>query len=332
MTKVPASRIAIGPATTDRDVTAAFELASRVFGPNQFDAERTKQFVLEHVEPLRRRDNLTLAKSEGEVVGLVRRVSRRLRFGGVSMAATGITSVAVAPQLRGKGIGRQLMHAAHRHGVACGDEVAVLYARRAVDGWYAQLGYLGIGQHVELRLTSTDELGASQLGIRDGVQPTAISAYAAAYASTYRAVPGHFVRSRDFWRRLASRLTLRSARFLTLVAGRRTIGYAHVEGHDVWELAVEAAHRRDAIAAVAAEVARRTRMAPVFRLAPAHPAMVALQSLNHTLSVRRAWNGGHMACPLTARGRRHLRQLGLASPTNAADITRWPTWSPLDEF
>jgi len=320
------------------EVAAGYDLAARVFGPNYFEARDAKQVLVEHIEPLNGPGETVIACHEGAVIGFIRLVSRQMTCGSDVFGVTGITSVSVSPEHRGRHVGGALMRVAMAEGRRRGDDLSVLFARRAVDGWYPQFGFTGIGQHVEYRLATTlTATAAHQPGLVEGVQPRSLGRYAAAYRKTAGQLPGCFVRPTAWWARLERRLAARkSATFLTFIGTRRTVvGYALTEGEHVWELCVTGDARMEAaLAAVLAHQHQRGHSQCALHVHPRHPATRHLFARNHTLSIRRAWDGGHMAAPLHRAAARRLAQVGLGAPRpgGQGDAADWPVWSPLDEF
>lgn len=314
------------------------DLAARVFGPSYFEARDHKAVVLREIEPLAGPESIVIALDAGVIVGLIRLVDRRLRFGPDVFGVTGITSVAVDPAYRNRGVGGALMRVAMREGRRRGDDVSVLFARRAVDGWYPKFDFLGIGQHVQLQVATTVAAparggGRWSAGVRDSLLP----ALAELYESAHRTLPGNFVRPADWWKRFEGRLRLRrGAELLTFASrSRGVIAYAIVEGDRVVEAALKPRDAALAAMALLEELRGRGVTGAVFALHPSHPLMAPLFEMNHTLSVRRAWDGGHMAAALTSRAAARLRAHGIATKLTMADtgnIQAWPVWSPMDEF
>lgn len=311
------------------EADAAMELAARVFGPSYFEAREHKAAVLRDIEPLSGPGAIVIALDAGAIVGLIRLVDRQLRFERDVFGVTGITSVAVDPAYRNRGVGGALMRVAMREGRKRGDDVSVLFARRAVDGWYPKFSFLGVGQHVQLTV-ATNAAGEERRAGRwaAGMRGNVLPSLAPLYEASYRALPGNFVRPADWWQRFEARLRLRpGAELLTLSArSRGVIAYAIVEGNRVIEAAVRSRDAASTASALLEEMRRRGVTEVIFALHPSHPLMAPLFDMNHTLSVRRAWDGGHMAAPLTRRAASRLR----AADTRS--IEAWPVWSPMDEF
>lgn len=325
-------------ARDDGEIEAAYELAARVFGPNYFDARDAKRLLVTEIEPLAGPADAVVAVAGGAVVGFIRLVSRRVRFGSDVFRVTGITSVAVAPECRGQYIGAALMRTAMGEGRRRGDDLAVLFARRAVDGWYPQFGFLGIGQHVECRFAAEALDAAARRGaprVIVGFDRAAVGAFASAYDRTHRRLPGHFLRTPDWWRRAGRRLEeLKTLQFVTLVGTRRApVGYAVLEGDGIRELAMRSGSG-EGLAAVVAHLQAHGHRSPALKVHPDHPEAAGVFARNHTLTIRRAWDGGHMAAPLHPDAARRLRAHGIATaaPRFPPDPSLWPVWSPLDEF
>lgn len=320
------------------EVDAAMDLAARVFGPSYFEAREHKAIVLRDIEPLAGPESIVIALDAGVIVGLIRLVDRRLRFGRDVFGVTGITSVAVDPSCRNRGVGGALMRVAMREGRERGDDVSVLFARRAVDGWYPKFDFLGIGQHVEMQVAATGTTGNRSGGRWSaGVRGNVLPSLASLYEASYRALPGNFVRPADWWKRFAARLRRRhGAEVLTLSTRQGgLIAYAIVEGDRVVEAGVKPRDAALTATALLDEIRRRGVTDAVFALHPSHPLMAPLFEMNHTLSVRRAFDGGHMAAALTSRAATRLRAHGIATRLTSADsgnIQAWPVWSPMDEF
>lgn len=324
-------------ARTTAEVEAAYDLAARVFGPTYHEARAHKHALVRDVEPLEGPQDVVVALSGETVVGIIRLVVRRMRFGADRFNVIGITSVAVDPAHRNSGVGAKLMRVSMAEGRRRGDDLAVLFARRAVDGWYPKFGFLGLGQHVECHVTSTVENARRGQRWHAGFDRKALAAYRALYEVAYRTIPGSFIRGRDWWSGFEARLRLRKhTELLTFWGTRHTPeAYAAIEGERVIEMGTTSRSVDAATATLVAEMHRRGVATPVFALHPAHIGMRTLYAGNHTLSLRRAWDGGHMAGPLSRAAAARLRSHGIGSTPAASrpgDISLWPVWSGLDEF
>lgn len=332
--------IQIRPAQTSEEVAAAYEVAARTFGPSYDEARAHKARVLRDVEPVRRPSDVVVVVDRREVVGLVRLVERRLRVAGVVLDVAGMTSVAVAHSHRGRQLGVRLMDTCMELARAAGRDVAVLFARRAVDGWYGRFGFVGLGQHVTMTVQASDPPSRGQSEARvvleAGCRPAALAAYASAYTHTYRKLPGVFVRRPSFWASLEARLAVRpTLRWLTATQGRSVVGYALVEGGRIVEAAAVSGAHVPLAAALRQRAAANGDASLTLALHPVHPVTRACMERNHTLATRVAWDGGHMLAVLNPRAKAALAATGLdiARPwASALGTVPLPVWSSLDEF
>jgi predicted acetyltransferase len=83
--------------------------------------------------------DLVVAEQGGELVALAFLYPFHAAFGGAWVKASGIGSVAVAPEARGAGVATALVEHLHRLSARRGDAVTMLHAFRY--GFYARLGY-----------------------------------------------------------------------------------------------------------------------------------------------------------------------------------------------
>jgi GNAT superfamily N-acetyltransferase len=338
------------------EVDAAYELAARVFGPNYFAASATK-VRLRAVDPVRHPDEAIVVMSDGDVVGFVRLVSRAVWLGGESLTVGGVTSVCVHPRVQKLGYGRLVMEEALAVSRARGDVLSIAFARRAVDGFYPRLGYVGIGCHPELLVPAASPGGdGTAPEVTRGFDAGEAAGYAAAYRATYGSVPLAFARDATWWaifpRRMEGRVALDD--FHTVRAGGRAIGYFIAPGGRVIEAACLDGAESVLERALASVSAGRDL---VLALAPAHPALSPWRRRNHTERVRYAWDGGHVVRVLNgdrfagalrvaaggddagARGgdlRDHEGARAVlervAGVAGARRLIPLPAWSPVDEF
>ena len=281
-----------------REVDEAYELAARVFGPNYFGAEEAKAHV-RALEPLRNLEDAVVAVNGEEVVGFVRILDRQYYSPVGVVQAGGITSVCVHPALRGRGWGLKVMEGAIRRSQHRGDAFSILFARRAVDGWYPRLGYVGIGCHVEMQVEappgiwgSSDFNGSIQTGIIDSY----VNTYAEAYADSYMDMILSVCRDNEWWQNLEARLAQRvdAKDFVNVMLGGRPIGYFMLRDGKVIEAASLRQHRAALLAGLGQHCTSSHNERLVLALPSGHGCVEALRSMNHALSIRYSWDGGHM--------------------------------------
>lgn len=333
----------VRPARSADEIDAAYELAARVFGPSYFESADIKRRVRE-LEPLRSMHDVIVAVDGHEIVGLVRILDRELEGAEGPVPVGGVTSVCVHPRFRGTGTGVAIMESALERSRDRSDVCSVLFARRAVDGWYPRLGYVGVGAHPQLRLIRHPAAAARAAMPMD---PARAAIYARAYQDSYGRLSLSFARGEAWWRSLALQLALKPVLRTTEVAGPNGIaGYLILEG----EAVIEAAALDDGHGAVREAAFDHG----ILRLPVRHWLMHDARSQDHELGVRYSWGGGHMmrildrdrfaaALGLSAGAlpdadtRTHdgSRELLLVVAGAAGRAALWPdppAWSLVDEF
>jgi predicted acetyltransferase len=119
---------------------------------------RPPEFMERFVEHVGR-ENLRLVKQGGRIVGGLGIFHFRQWFGGRSIPSAGITAVAMAPEVRGTGLGTQSMRALVRELHQAGLPLSVLYP--ASVPFYRKVGYEPAGERV------VGELETSRIGVSD---------------------------------------------------------------------------------------------------------------------------------------------------------------------
>lgn len=272
----------VRPAQDPGEIEAAYELAARVFGPNYFESADLKRRV-RLLEPLRSMHDVIVAVDDDEVVGLVRILDREMEGAEGPLPVGGVTSVCVHPRVRGTGIGVAIMESALERSRDRGDVCSVLFARRALDGWYPRLGYVGVGAHPHLRLQTPS-------AVRPEVGPmrqTRVGVYAGAYRASYGPLNLSFRRGRDWWALLAQQLELKpDLRFEEVTRKTDALGYLVRRGDTVIEAAAVPGGEH---AVGGAAFACGALSLPVH-----HWLLRAARAMDHELTIRYSWDGGHM--------------------------------------
>lgn len=336
------ARAALSPAEVD----AGYELASRVFGPTP-EAATAMHERIRSLEPLRSLEDVIVLADGPRVLGFARILDRSLNTPGGVLAAGGITSVCIDPTIRAQGWGLRVMEAAIERSQRRGDICSILFARRAVDGWYPRLGYVGIGAHVSLRVLGTERGGIAESAVGEVPDLAQVDRLAGAYRSSYGGLFLSFDRPLEWWACLPEQLALkRSLEFLAVRSGGDVAGYCIRSGGVI----VEAAAIQGSEEAVRDFALSHGALA----LPTGHWLMRAAQGLDHELTVRYSWSGGHMVRVLerdaflsglgtihtpdveldvTDHGQARALLLWLAGADGGAP--RWPdppAWSLVDEL
>jgi predicted N-acetyltransferase YhbS len=287
------------PATSVREVQDAYELAARVFGPNYFDSKAHKERLL-RLEPAQDPRDVVIGRQGGETVAIVRIVDRTVSLAERALKVGGITAVAVRPDVQGQGAGRAVMEAALERSRERGDALSIAFARRAVDGFYWRLGYVGVGCHPRITIRIGESPNESNLRIEDGFRRERMDAYARAYDQTYRNLPLRFVRDESAWDSICERLSWPpTARFVSVLDAARSVGYYVVaDGAVIEAAAIESpALLRDVLIHHVGNAGEL-----VLALHPHHPVASQFHRDNHTTSIRHAWDGGHVVRVLDGAG------------------------------
>lgn len=342
------SAVDVRPARTEHEVDQGFDLADRTFPPGYSEARAHHERRRDLEGPIDPSD-VILAKAGDSVVGFVWIIGRHMYLAGRVVPVGGISLVSVRADLRGRGIGLQLMESALARQRARADVLSILFARRAVDGWYPKVGYVGIGAHVETVAGRTTDLTApADVGAFDS---RAVPAYLRAYASSYGELFLSFRRDERWWGRAPDRYRVQagSAVFRTVSDRAGPVGYFVTIGDRLIEIAAEPAHRPFVLAAWERSV-NGDRL--VGSLPLGHWATRELRRREHTTSVRFSWDGGHMVRALDASAfsalsgeldrdadltdhgtaRRMLLDLAGVGRSPRALWPEPPSWSPIDEL
>ena len=282
-----------------KEVDEAYELASKIFGPNYFDAKAVKKHA-RLLEPLRSLGDAIVAVSGQEIIGFLRILDRQFYSPVGILKAGGITSVCVHPEFQSQGLGSKMMDAALRRSRKRGDDFSILFARRAADGWYSKFGYVGIGCHFELQIekpfVKNEHLAKFTVSFHRGIFEAYIDTYADAYMNTYGDLFLSVVRCANWWQTLEKRLWRRveNEDFINVLVDGSIIGYFVQNGGRVIEAACVCGHRADFIAALIQFHIETFAEKFVLALPSRHWCVEYLKRFNHTLQIRFSWDGGHM--------------------------------------
>jgi GNAT superfamily N-acetyltransferase len=309
--------ITVAPAASDQDVQGAFELAKSVFAGAGAADDGAYKSLLWFEDPTFEPRNLLLAKSaSGVPCGLVRIVPRVMVRVGERYTVAGISSVCLAPEVRGGGHSRTLMEHALQH---CRDrdfDFAFLVARRAADHYYTRFGFRGIASYsrVMVRVPGAAVSGALALGEPDAADvPVYSAAYDACYANTFWRVE----RTAAYWRFLMERCRRQGLRLSSLVLEGRSVGYAITGAAVVHELAYTDEVPAGALVRLLADAVGADATL-LLEMPPEHRFVVNAYGLDMTLSARECTYGGHMVRVLSTL--RLLERLAARAPADAAAL------------
>lgn len=129
----------------EEDVPRLVEIHLAAY-PSPFTVDvRTRNFL---ANPFGSIEDLTVAEIGGDIVAHAFLFAFESSFGARRVNVGGIASVAVAPEVRGRGVGRALMKRLHATSDTRGDAITMLYPFR--QGFYASLGYAPVSSRRRL--------------------------------------------------------------------------------------------------------------------------------------------------------------------------------------
>lgn len=265
-----------------------------IFEPYNKNARRAFDIMFEY-EPSLSADNFIIARSsQGALIGLARIVDRQLRIGRALLNVGGISSVSVLPEWRKKGVCSWIMKKAHALMKERGKDIAVLYGRRAVDGFYVRYGYYGIAQYIDLEVnTSQIRRGMLKCVSFKGTKEQAQSVMKF-YKKEYLPLAGSIVRTPKIWQYLFAQIKESSGKqqLFLFFEGKNPAGYCLIREDKLIELSLLEKHYEDFLGFL------KPLKIAALSIHPQHPFFRYCRSRINTtiLKERFALNGGYMAC------------------------------------
>jgi len=296
--------VVIRTASLHAEVDEAYDLAAKVFGPSYPEAvERLTR--IRSYEGLEMPSDVVVARAERKIVGMAHVLPRPVYIDGRQVSAWGIGHVCVHPSYQGYGYGRGLVLRAIQKIREHAGVLAIVIARRKVDGFYPKYGFVGVDAFLEMAVAckSVTVPLRRRIRYRVNVLTDRLVDYAKAYAETYSNLPFAFCRAAHWWTHLESRLQAVSPEMecVNVYLENRWLGYFILHRGVVIEAASDTRHIESFAQAVVHHV-RRTHGGTVrLALTLLHPCIEYLRNFVHTINLRFAWNGGHMIRVLDKR-------------------------------
>jgi predicted acetyltransferase len=289
-------------AETMEEYREAIALAVKVFEPNA-EIENFASFkqVLWCGDPEFSLGNLILAvDASGVTCGVIRVVPRILMRGDQCFNMAGISSVCLATKYRGQGYSVPFMRYALNLCADRGYDLSLLFARRALDGYYNRFGYWGISSYNKVSFVVPKEKGCGrgadvELGEFSFEE---IEMYNHYYDACYSNSFGYIRRSLKHWDLIGKRLTaLGGISFKTLIKQGKVEGFIVLDQSNVVEIATNI----DSLGIVdIIELLRRSSIYGensniTFEVSPDHALLQQASSgLDRAISFRSCSYGGHM--------------------------------------
>ncbi len=185
------------------DKEEIIDFLTQVFSVNA--SPRLAQERIIFHEPSIRPENFIVARAPSqELIGLIRIVERTMMVDGCALACGGISSVAVHEKWQGQGICSRMMHTAIGQMLERNFDIAVLHARKAVDGFYTRFGFWGVGRYLNLEVDTAKAAGDT-LMVKD-YEPRYLEDCQRLYRQTYLSLSGSTKRSPAVWKYLEQQL------------------------------------------------------------------------------------------------------------------------------
>lgn len=282
--------------TTEKETAGSLRLILGVIGAHSPLAKRKLSHFFK-IHASKPSTDTIILRSGGSILGTLQVVGKELKVFNSVVPVDGITNVCVDPRHQGKGLGAELMYFANRILDERSKAASILVARRAVDGFYARFGFLGTGCFTEMVIPSEEYNAAKNTGnitFRTGPAHKKAGEYKKLYDKTYNTIPFSFHRDREWWENMEMwyKFKVRHREFVNVIRGEKILGYFICQNGRIIEAACSDA---GAFCNALLLFAKRKNMPElVITCAPGHSCNRYLQKINHTLKMRRAWDGGHM--------------------------------------
>lgn len=289
-----------GIARDGRELEQALALAAESFSPPDaaMDAAISRKAFLLREHPGFREDSAIVVCAEnGCVAGSAFLIDCELPVGDCLLQGVFISSVSVAEQARGQGLSLLLMESAIKAATVRDADIAMLIARRAVDGYYTRFGFWGLSQYSKVTLNIATLPPASHPIQAVTLRPVAAEDFglcAELHAASYRNLIGHCVRSPKMWGYISRKLPYLGMRLDFVRIEGQTVSYVIHDGRgNLHEIGVVPGGpvfgARPFLEAIAPGLENLT-----LHLPPTHPFLIKLEGADVSLTLRECPYGGHM--------------------------------------
>lgn len=154
-------------AETEAEVSAAYELFYRSFGPTYYESKQAFDITRENDPTMKKVENLFVVEDGGKsVVAALRTVVRDLVIFGEKFQMGGIPTTVVHPEHQDKGLFNLLTRFALNEMINRGLSLSMVFARRAIDYIYVPHGFWGTPVERRYTLLDPPELETDSLNFR----------------------------------------------------------------------------------------------------------------------------------------------------------------------
>jgi hypothetical protein len=225
------------------------------------------------------------------------------------------------------------MEAAIRTARSSNIDIAMLIARRAVDGYYNRFGFWGVAQYSKttFKMTTLPMNGESIKSIEvRSLTHEDLGVCAVLYAKSYEGLVGHCLRTPKMWNYILRKLHYLGMHLDLVVVDHQVAGYViHDRQENIYEIATgETPPICGANMFLKAFAPRCESL--TLNVPPAHPFLAGLKGADVSLTLRECPYGGHMikilnpalVDPLSNDARAKTDSIGFDQTTRALRISR----------
>jgi predicted N-acetyltransferase YhbS len=225
-----------GVARNSSEREQALSLAAESFsqaGSNPNVAVLRKAFLVREHPGYSDKSPIIVCTDDGCVVGSAFLIDCTLPMADRLLQGVFISSVSVADSHRSQGFSVLLMEAAVDAAISRGIDVAMIIARRAVDGFYTRFGFWGVAQYskVTLRVATlpTNMFPKNLIDLRP-VGAADIKTCGILHAENYRNLVGYCLRTSEMWDYIFRKVPYIGLRFDMIKINNEIAGYAIHDG------------------------------------------------------------------------------------------------------
>jgi len=289
-----------GIARSDNERKAALELAAASFSqigvPLEMAIHRKANFLFEH-PGFGDSSVVVVCDKSDSVVGSAFLINSEMPDGKGLLKSVFISSVSVAEKSRGQGLSVLLMESAIRVATERGADIAIVIARRAVDGYYTRFGFWGVSQYSKVSLelaTLPLDKHLVQLVLLKSVTKQDLGLCATLYAENYKNLFGHCLRKPEMWEYVLNKLPFLGLRFdLVLIDGEPVSYVVHDGAGEFHEIGVVSSDTLFSLRMFFAACAPGCKSVTL-HIPATHPFLGRLEGADVSLTLRECPYGGHM--------------------------------------
>lgn len=236
--------------------------------------------------------NIFVAKSNENIIGLIRIVPRQLHMNNIPLKLAGISSVCLLPEFQGKGLSVPLMEKTLTYAKGAGYDVSALFARRSADYYYNKFGFFGVAAYSKLVIKNDKSVTSSEFELCD-FDIDDIGLYSEAYAFSYERCSGYIYRTEQYWKYMFSSLQFRNEIiFKSIKLKSVTVGYVIYSDNHVYEIATK--NNTDGLPVINFLNSTLAKEELILNALPQHKIISFLTGKDIVYQTRECYYGGHM--------------------------------------